>query len=164
MANETLLMVTGHRPHKMPGGYNEQSAGWLAVRRWLGAQIEAHAPRAVISGMALGVDTVFADVAVERGVALVAAIPFVGQEARWPATAQARYRALLARAAVVYAVSPPGYHASKMHARNQWMVDTCSHALAVWNGSAGGTDACVHAIRAAEKPLRVFDPRIGAEI
>lgn len=159
MNNEILLMVTGHRPHKIPGGYNEGSPGWLAIRHWLGEQIQAHAPRAVISGMALGVDTVFAVAALELGVPLVAAIPFQGQEAQWPAASKARYQRLLARAAIVHAVSPPGYHVSKMHVRNQWMVDTCTHALAVWDGSSGGTGACVRAIRVAEKPLRVFDPR-----
>ena len=103
--------------------------------------------------MALGWDTAWAISALRLGVPLVAAVPFAGQESRWPPEARARYRALLAAAAEVVVVSPGGYSAEKMQIRNRWMVDRCDALVALWDGGAGGTAGCVAYARSVGRPV-----------
>lgn len=96
-----------------------------------------------ISGMALGWDTAWAVAAIRLGVPLIAAVPFDGQESRWPAESQRRFRSILEHAREVHVVSAGGYSPAAMHARNRWMVDRCDLLCALWNGSSGGTAGCV---------------------
>lgn len=148
MSAEYRVMVTGHRPDKL-GGY-VPCAMHQAVRGWLRGQLEAAQREApptaqvvAISGMALGVDQWFAEIAIELGIPFDAYVPFEGQEIAWRMEAQTAYRALLARARRVLVVCPGGYDPEKMHIRNCRMVDDAQRWLAVWDGSGGGTGACV---------------------
>lgn len=136
-----IVAFTGHRPDKLGGYKSNPLQSW--VRRQIRIHLEALAPSGAISGMALGVDQWAAEELLLLGVPFVAAVPFVGQEARWPSESQERYRDLLARAFRVVHVSPPPYAAWKMQVRNQWMVNHCAKLIAVWDGSSGGTSNCV---------------------
>ena len=100
-------------------------------------------PRGVISGLALGWDTAWAIAAIRCGVSFTAAVPFKGQELRWPDAAQRRYRELLVAAEDVAVVSKGGYSSAAMHIRNRWMVDRCDAVVALWDGSGGGTGSCI---------------------
>lgn len=93
--------------------------------------------------MALGVDQDFAQISIELAIPFTAALPFIGQEDRWPESSRKYYEWLLERADDVVVVSPGGYSAAKMQVRNEWMVDNCDHLVAVWDGSEGGTGNCV---------------------
>jgi len=93
--------------------------------------------------MALGWDTAVAIAALRGGIPLVAAVPFQGQEARWPAAAQKRYRDILAHADRIAIISPDSYSPQAMHVRNRWMVDRCDILATLWSGAPGGTAACV---------------------
>lgn len=140
---------TGHRPDKL-GGYGAAADRRLTLfaRSVLGVV----RPSGVISGMALGWDMALAEAALDLGIPLLAALPFRGQEARWPEASQARYRGLLARTFRVEVVCEDGYSAWKMQARNEWMVDRCHVLLALWDGSSGGTANCVRYARRVERP------------
>ena len=106
----------------------------------------------MISGMALGWDTAWAIAALQCGISLHAAVPFQGQERKWPEAAQQRYRDILTRAAEVTVVTPGGYSTAAMHRRNEWMVDNCDGLVALWNGSPGGTSACVNYAARVKRP------------
>lgn len=97
--------------------------------------------------MAHGWDQAVAEAAIDLDIPFTAAVPFVGQERRWPAGSQRRYRQLLAAAVSVEIVSPyPGTRA--MDLRNKWMVDRADRLVALWDGSWGGTFNCIqYAIR-----------------
>jgi uncharacterized phage-like protein YoqJ len=137
-----IVAFTGHRPDKL-GGYGPSPLQeWVRLR--IRSKLETLRPSGVISGMALGVDTWAAEEAFLLGIPFVAAVPFKGQEARWPPESQARYRDLLARTFRTVYVSEPPYSVAKMQIRNQWMVDHCGKLIAVWDGSSGGTGNCVH--------------------
>lgn len=139
------VMVTGHRPPKI-GGYDDDNPTRVAIRQVLRDLLLELRPERAISGMALGIDQDFARVVIELGFPLTAALPFPGQERRWPAPSQRRYHALLANAAEVVLVSPAGYHPSKMQTRNEWMVHETGLGgtmIAVFDGSPGGTANCV---------------------
>jgi uncharacterized phage-like protein YoqJ len=73
--------------------------------------------------MALGCDIAFAKASLNLDSPFIAAVPFAGQESMWPPETRREYNNLLARAITVHVVTPGGYSAAKMQARNDWMVD-----------------------------------------
>jgi len=83
----------------------------------------------------------------------VAAVPFQGQESRWPAEAQSRYQRLLQKIKVaggeVVIVSPGGYSPKKMLLRDEYIVNNSDILVALWNREkSGGT---YHTVSYAEK-------------
>lgn len=118
--------------------------------------------------MAVGADIEFAEVALELGLPLVAAIPLDTQDAAWPADAKARYWRALYRAALVTSVwREPGYEArdlgARFHARNRWMIDHSETVIAVWDGrTSGGTWATVREVLRRNRRVLVVDPATGS--
>ncbi len=56
--------ITGHRPDKLPWGYDETSEGYRWLKKALTKQIVTLADSGItsfLSGMALGVDQIFAE-------------------------------------------------------------------------------------------------------
>lgn len=150
------VAFTGHRPDKL-GGYGENPLqSW--VRNQMRDRLQALKPGMVISGMALGVDQWAAEICIELALPFTAAIPFEGQEGKWPLNSQLHYRKLLEEATLKHVVSPGGYAAWKMHKRNQWMVDTCSTLIAIWDGSSGGTAGCVEYAKKVGRDILLIDP------
>lgn len=142
-----IVAATGHRLGPKLGGYDtktRRALGALAVQ-WL----HYNRPETLISGMALGWDQAVAGAAVTLDIPFVAAIPFEGQESRWPAEAQARYRRLLGLAAEVVNVdlerATQDWRSATqlLQDRNRWMVDRAGKMLALWDGTMGGTHNCL---------------------
>lgn len=154
-----ILAITGHRPSKLPGGYDESSPGRIALREKLESEVLRINPHTLISGMALGVDTIAAEIALAHYIALVCAVPFCGQELRWNQESQKRFLRILSNAHQIEYVCDPGYAAWKMQKRNEWMVDHCTELLAVWDGSAGGTGNCVTYAKKKGVKINRIDPR-----
>ena len=157
MTTGETIAVTGHRPDKL-GGYGDTATRDAIIEALHAALVDLQ-PAKAISGMALGVDQYFAQVCVELEIPFVAAIPFEGQESRWPKLAQRRYATLIAHAAEVITVCDGGYKAWKMQTRNQWMVDHCDRLIAVWNGGAGGTGNCVRYAERMGCRIHVIEPQ-----
>lgn len=135
-----IICATGHRPNKL-GGYGENAHSRLvSVAHEYLATLQ---PLAVISGMALGWDIAFAEAAHRLHIPVHAAIPFAGQESKWPAASRIAWQRLVDVCASVTVVSSGGYSAHKMQVRNEWMVDRANRVCALWDGSAGGTNNCL---------------------
>lgn len=158
---QPVLAFTGHRPKSL-GGYDESNPLAQWVRGRMRDVVRRLKPETIISGFALGVDMWAAEIAVQSGIPLTAAIPFVGQELVWrdPKLRQ-RYHTLLKQANHVHIVSEEaGYAPAKMFARNEWMVDNCTVLCAIYNGSGtGGTAHCVHYARKQSRSIVYIDPR-----
>jgi uncharacterized phage-like protein YoqJ len=108
-----------------------------------------------ISGMALGIDQLYCRICFDHNIPVVAYIPFVGQESRWPVSSRRAYRALLGKCeSVVTVCNRPSIAA--MFERNANMVRDSDSAIAVWDGSSGGTGNAVSLIRRAGLPLTVI--------
>lgn len=151
-----ILAGTGHRLDKL-GGYRDvrafENTVWLA-KKVLSEMQPAH----VISGMALGWDQALAMGAINLGIPFTAAVPYLGQERRWPEAAVALYRTILERAHTVKYVSEGGHSFEKLQIRNEWMVNNCDQVLALFNGSRGGTRNCILYAQAVGKPvINVWD-------
>lgn len=162
-----IFSATGHRPEKL-GGYD--SSVLEDLTRLAEAYLTLESPDEVISGVALGWDTAWAIAAIRLGIDLVAAVPFEGQEGRWPAQSQKRYRKILSKARHVEIVCPGGYSAAAMQKRNEWMVDNSHRVVALWDGSSGGTGNCIKYARSRKAEIDVLwgcwspcwlDPLIG---
>lgn len=159
------MAVTGRRPKQLLGGYNLKD-GPNAILRVLFEHLidEALADYeqvVCISGMALGVDTIFALATLKakelhgERVKLVCAVPFTDQASKWPEKSQRLYSAILQRSdGVVNTSGDKTYKARYMHQRNEWMVDNCDILLAVWEGlEEGGTYECIKYAKRKGKPV-----------
>lgn len=153
---KTIFAVTGHRPDKL-GGYDNVTWAricWLAIKT-----MKMYDPSLVITGMALGWDMAVASACVTLQIPFVAAVPFAGQERKWPHETQRLYRLLCTQAAEFRVLYGGGYDPWKMQRRNEWMVDRCEEVIALWNGvNEGGTFRCVdYAERKGVKVNNMWD-------
>lgn len=137
---------TGHRPEKLPWGYDESGPACAALKRRLAQALEelyARGFRHFIGGMAQGCDLYFAEAALalraaRPDVVLEAAVPCPTQSRSWPQEDQARYRSILERCDLETVVQQH-YTQGCMLRRDRYMVDRSALLLAVYNGSGGGT-------------------------
>lgn len=137
---------TGHRPEKLPWGYDEEHPDCRLLKSVLAdvlGALYAAGYRHYICGMALGADMYFGEAVAalreERpDVTLEAAIPFDGQDRKWPPALRRRY-ARLTESCDECTVLSPVYTDTCMLERNRYMVDRSSLLLAVYDGRPGGT-------------------------
>lgn len=156
-----ILGVTGHRPQKlapMPDCYSDEVL--KALIKLALKKLRELEPDKVITGMALGWDTACAIAALHLGVPIVAAVPFQGQESKWPTQSQKRYHRLLEKicenGGEVVIVSQGGYSSAKMLKRDEYIVDTSHVMLSLWDGSPTGGTA--HTIKCAKnKKLKIVN-------
>lgn len=132
----TTIVGTGHRPDKLPGKYSETT--YNAIKVITKKVLEVYEPNMIISGMALGFDQALCEVAQDLKIPVIAAVPFKGQEKFWPKESKEKYFSLLEECQQIIYVSEPGYSATKMQKRNQWMVDQLADkekdfVLSLWN-------------------------------
>ena len=151
-----IAALTGHRPDKLPGGYDHDSVGRATIRYLLRSFFVRRRIEKVVSGMALGFDQDGAEVALELGLHLCCAVPCDEQDRMWPQESRTVYQRMLASAAEVVIVSPGPYAAWKMQTRNVYMVDRAAAAhgwlvAAHESGTPGGTQNCL--AYADTKPL-----------
>lgn len=156
MAFNTIIAVTGHRPPKADLVYGRGSANthiYTPMTHLFGTALEVDPGVKVITGMALGIDQLVAEACIEVGVPFTAAIPFRGQQSRWPAEGQQWYHWLLDHAHKVIVVSEGGFTRESMQVRNEWMVDHADRLWAWWDGSRGGTSNCIRYAKAEGVPV-----------
>lgn len=155
------LVGTGHRL-KTLGGYKPTPMQKQLRQVLLDTINSTIRPDTIISGMAIGFDQWLARAAVELNIPFIAAIPFEGQERKWPYLSQTSYHTLLKKAHKVVIVdreagyisdkvAPGVYHASKLQRRNEWMIDQLEpgdRLLSMWNEKRfGGTWNCIQYFR-----------------
>lgn len=136
------VMITGHRSQKLEKYLTEDELKPILVDKLF------RLPRPVtymVSGMAIGVDIVWAEIAIEKDIPLIAAVPFVGQSSRWSIEQQKRYdKVLNNKLTSVKIVSPGSYAPAKLLLRNEWMVDYSDFLLGVCDYSKSGTSSCIN--------------------
>jgi uncharacterized phage-like protein YoqJ len=138
------IAVTGHRPDKLGREWDMKGPISQKIYTELDRLVQQLRPTKMITGMALGVDILFANVAFNRKIPFVAAIPCLNQEKKWSESQQKLYwRILNDPLCSVHYVSIKPYSPSCMQKRNEWMVDNCQVLISIWDGSPGGTANCV---------------------
>lgn len=137
---------TGHRPGKLPWGYQEDDPRCLALKARIGDAVESayqEGFRHFLCGMAQGCDFYFCESVLElrerkEGVTVEAVIPCPSQASRWPAETQERYQRLVERCDFETLVSAQ-YTPFCMQRRDRYLVDHASLLIAVFDGTPGGT-------------------------
>lgn len=154
------IAITGHRPNKLDKDYGLTGPWMAAIRSALQDVINEKKPTIMISGMALGIDTMWAELAIANKIPLIAALPCLGQGSHWPQSSRDRYNNILLKAYSTHICSFDTYTPQCMQKRNEWMVDNCDLLVAVWNGTPGGTANCINyaSSPAVNKPILHINP------
>lgn len=146
MKREQTCCFTGHRPEKLPWGFNEEDPRCDVLKgrlRRAAEQAYEEGCRHFISGMARGCDQYFAEIILELkevhpDITLEAAIPCEAQAAGWKEHERERYFDLVARCDYETMVQRQ-YDKGCMQRRNRYMVDRSARLIAVYDGMLGGT-------------------------
>lgn len=178
---------TGHRPSKLPGGYD-----WFAkenlelarkIRDVVVDLIENEDVDTFIAGGAIGVDQISFSICQKLKetkypyLKLILAMPFENQDRKWFKQAdkdrlakQRRQADELVLVDTVEEYEYPrvkvgDYHPAKMQLRNQYMVDNVEYLIAVWDGTKGGTANCVRWAKkkGMEQIIRICPKTLGVE-
>ena len=167
-----IISITGHRPNGLPKeyGYNLNNEAWTKLKEYIEVTIEEcykYAPKeelTLITGMAIGVDTAFWEVAAKLrknnpNIRIEAALPFVGQEKKWTEKSQKQYKKMLSESGKVTIVSEGGFATYKMMTRNRYMVNKSDIIIAVICKETGGTAQCVKYAKEHNKVVIEINPK-----
>ena len=139
---------TGHRPAKLPWGYDEENTACAKLKDelslWITKLIEFGVNK-FYTGMAMGTDIWAAEIVLamkkkypDKNINLIAAIPYEGQTNSWSDDWKKRYADVLNHVDKKVLLQKQ-YTRGCLHARNRYMVDNSSFIIAVLNGEEGGT-------------------------
>lgn len=148
------IAVTGHRPKHLGNAYDIHHPINIAMGRYMRDFIltkskETNEKITLISGGALGVDTIFALVALKlrkeypNKFLLHMHIPCFHQESKWREADQNRYRYLMEQADLITQVTDGPYNSWCMQKRNESMVNESDLILAISLGIKSGTTNCI---------------------
>lgn len=174
---------TGHRPKKLPGGYNwfsnENIKLGKTIRKEVEKLVEEKRVNKFIFGGALGVDQMAFQVVYKlkktkySNLCLTLAMPFEHQDAKWIKESKSilhKQKQIANKVVLVdelegYSIKEiPSkiYHPLKMQKRNEYMVDNAKYLIAVWDGSNGGTKNCIdyYKKRGDLEDLIIINPNI----
>ena len=142
--------LTGHRPQKFPWGYDETHIRCVDLKNRLETAMEKaileNGYNHFISGMALGSDIFFAEIALklkakypEQKITLECAIPHRNQEGRFSDAYKKRYHDIVSKSDKITVISER-YTRSCLMDRNKYMVDNSSLLFAIYSlDEKGGT-------------------------
>lgn len=147
-----ILAGTGHRPDQLIYGYANEGVEYLAFIADI--KLKELKPDQVITGLAIGWDLALAVAAIRLKIPLIGAMPFKGQESRWPEASQRLYNRVISRCERVEIICEGGFENWKFLRRDEWMVDNADKVLALYNGCAtGGTKHTVDYACKVGKPV-----------
>ncbi len=153
------IAVTGHRPSKLNNEYDLDGPVSFYIKNEITEAFRVLKPTEAITGMALGVDQLFALIAINAGIKVHAAIPCANHDSRWPRKSRELYQKILSDPLVeVYMVDDGPYAPWKMQKRNEYMVDRCDKLIAVWDGTDGGTANCIGYAQEVGATILRIDP------
>lgn len=164
-----ILTVTGHRPNKLGSDLykwnSELSKKYITFFMQYIADLSEQTGDTIVcrSGMALGVDTMFALACLRLRklnypVQLECCIPCLNQSSKWSADSTKLYDLIVANADKITYVSNKPYTSTCMQERNKYMVNGCNSVLAIWDGTRGGTANCISYAKSQNKPIVIVHP------
>ncbi len=147
MKEENSCCFSGHRPERLPWGYDEEDPRCRLFKERIIQSIEAlyrQNVRHFISGMAQGTDLYFAEAILSlqsyySDMSLECARPCESQADNWSQAQQLRYHSILSRCQYETMVQHT-YSRGCMQRRNRYMVEHAAFLIAAYDGKAkGGT-------------------------
>jgi len=160
---------TGHRPKALPWGFDESDLRCAAfksnMRFTLENLIVESGYKKFISGMAMGADTICAEVVltlknIYPHIILECAVPNYVFTENWAAEDVLRYSSILTRADDINFVSDSRVYSKRdLMLRNIYMVDSSELVIAVYiDGETGGTKNTLDYARYKNKEVIVIEP------
>lgn len=163
---EKTACFTGHRPQSIPYLWDEQSKESLKLKDEIEKAIihliENENVIHFISGMAIGVDMISAELVLELkaqypNITLECALPCETQAARWSEKYRNRYFTDIEQSDKETLLQTH-YTNDCMMKRNKYMVDKSDFVIAVWNGDASGTGNTVRYAKENSKTIIQIKP------
>ena len=157
---------TGHRPQTITYLWDETSAQSLEliskIQKAIIHLIDNEGVTHFISGMALGVDMIAAEIVLELKskypeITLECALPCETQASRWSEKYRDRYFNII-EVSDKETLLQTHYTADCMHKRNRYMVDRSDYVIAVWDGSPSGTGKTVMYAKERNKEILQIKP------
>lgn len=166
MSELKTCCFTGHRPKNLPFGYNENDERCIKLKNILQNEIESLIVKNnvghFITGMALGIDLICAEIVLELkkkypAITLESAIPCETQAVKWSEKQRNRYSHIGKKCDKVTLIQ---HHYDKecIHNRNKYMVDSSDFVLAVWSGNPSGTGNTVRYAKEKGKRIIIINP------
>lgn len=145
-----IIGVTGHRDMQ----HTNQE-----VARIIKAQLMLRKPDEVITGMALGYDSLVADVCIELNIPYIGAIPFEGQHLKWSTAQQVHYSYLVSKAKSCVWTDNEGYAIWKFHKRNRWIVDHSDVIMTYYDHrkEGGSYEAVKYAVQQSKEVINIYE-------
>ncbi len=159
-----IIGVSGHRSGPRMGGYDLPNPTYNYVCSEVEKFLLEENPDKVITGGSIGFDQWCSFICYKLHIPYIFAVPFIGQETKWPAKSQKIYKRLLDKAEEVVIVSEGEYAPAKLHKRNEFIVDYSDKMLFCYDGSAGGTGSCFKYACKVEKEHYIIDPNAHKKI
>ena len=162
---ETTCCFTGHRPDKLPWGFDERDPRCLALKHSMVRELEGlycRGFRHFISGMAQGGDLYFAEAVLALqeqypDLTVEGAVPCSTQADHWPEGQRLRWQDILARCDLE-TVMQQHYDRFCMLRRDRYMVDRSAAVLAVFDGTPGGTQYTLNYAMDKKLEILLLDP------
>lgn len=176
---EECCSFTGHRPNKLPGGYDIMNKLNLELSYHLEKiiyELLQQGVRIFVSGGALGFDWL-AFLTVNRikkanpdkDIKNILAVPFFNQDIKWFPKNREVYNYIKELSDDIIYVDTlkeykinnlieGDYYLEKMQLRNQYMVDKSKYLVAYWDGTNGGTKNCVKYAKKHDKNVINIQP------
>ena len=163
---ENTCCFTGHRPSKLPWGYNESGTQFELFRERLKEVIVSSIQNGYthfISGVALGFDIISAEIVLElkkiyKSITLECALPCINQSYRWSDEQKDRYNRVLSLADKITNVTNKYYFSGCMALRNDYMLNNSSLVIACTEDRFSGSGVTVS--RAEELGLEVINVEV----
>lgn len=159
------VAFTGHRPQKLPFGFDESDPRCVDFKCRLRNTIEMLVIEGYthfISGGALGMDLYAAEAVLSLReeypeITLEMAIPFDAQTAKWSQPLRDRAESIRREADVLTWIAHD-YSKSCLFARNHYIVANCSVLLACFDGQPGGTAQTIETARRMGRFITIVPP------
>lgn len=164
--NNLTVCFTGHRPQNLPFGFNEEDPRCIRMRRMLARKTEElilqQGATHFISGMAIGVDMICAEIVLELRekyphITLECAVPCKSQPNKWSDSMKERYYSILERSDEVTFIQE-NYTPDCMHKRNRYMIECADIVIAVWDGKPSGAGYTVNYAKEKGRKVYVLNP------
>ena len=167
--NIKACCFTGHRPKALPWGFDESDIRCVSFKSKLKYTLEnlivEEGYKKFISGMAMGADTICAEVVLSLKniypyIKLECAVPNYAFTESWKPEDVRRYSSILTRADGIKFVSDRrAYSKIDLMLRNIYMVDSSELVIAVYiDGSSGGTKNTIDYAKYRKKDVIIIVP------
>ncbi len=161
-----IACFTGHRPQKLPWGFNENDERCKEMKNQTKIKIEEsikNGYHTFLCGMALGFDMICAEIVLALKkqypfIKLIGALPCKTQSDGWKLYQKERYFNLLKQLDAVRCIYDTYIGKECMHERNRYMINNSSLVIALFNGKSGGTKQTLDYAKSQGLKIEIIKP------